>query len=604
MVRTVKNATWTATCEQAILTSANQTLQGGGGFGLVAHSAGWPGGIDAGSNLTSFMPQGAASLVANTEVAPHSLAYRQTEAGPMVWRKTMIDRDAFGRPGNYLMHVLLDTGRVIDPRMALSLWNEPALLNELPAPLVATRELPPVSLSISELSEVHRLSNASDWAVDAALSAVLEYFESGRRVAIQSARSLPVAMLIRDLLWLLPAKIASECDFDTYHANPLDSGVLITGFRLADCPRARLSSMEIIDLDSIAPYGTKTSRRVQMVRRVLKDGLAFAESDIDTVNSAAELVEEAELAALALSSPADLKASQIARIVARAPSWLYRSSNSIVLVQTLLREPSTAEVLLATWSTFPDDVQESIASSYIEFATKRVLSGEGEASGGEERIVSMLTLDKTRWGRELIASALARVRSQNLSPKGLLAVWPQLDVFLDDGDRSKLVNLPGAKALVLQSWTRSFEIAFCEYLSSPDERWTDAIGNRIDESPERAFGLIREALERGYAVSTVVNSMRILNFEDLTIAKFLLECDTEQLLHDAMRFVANLEEDVRSSVLSELWQDIASGLGIPQRISSSLVVRNSKNLRSSRDGESGKSRILDAPAKLRGRFRK
>jgi hypothetical protein len=112
-------------CEQLIYTSAERTLTGRSGLGAVACSRHWP--FDTTTDpraglarRVSFLRQGA-SRVASEGTPPQSLNFLRSGSGTLVILKTLIGRDRTGRPGNFVVHALLDQKNQLMPWDALAI---------------------------------------------------------------------------------------------------------------------------------------------------------------------------------------------------------------------------------------------------------------------------------------------------------------------------------------------------------------------------------------------------------------------------------------------------------------------------------------------------
>ncbi|MEU2349884.1 hypothetical protein [Modestobacter sp. NPDC049651] len=124
------------TCAQLVYTSASRTLEGPG-FGVVQLSADWPAEVgDSRSTLGALIGADAGESFGLLHAAGGRIAYRKVPAGT----------DAFGRPGNHLVHLLWDGAGRLTPRDVLALRRDGGFLDALPADAEPTRELPPAEV--------------------------------------------------------------------------------------------------------------------------------------------------------------------------------------------------------------------------------------------------------------------------------------------------------------------------------------------------------------------------------------------------------------------------------------------------------------------------
>ncbi|MBB3086699.1 hypothetical protein [Geodermatophilus sabuli] len=127
---------------QAVYTSAPRTLEGPG-FGVFAHSPDWP--AEVGRTRKAL-----GALVGFTPDAGEAFGLVQRGAGRLLYRKVAARTDGFGRPGNYLVHLLWDDGDRLGLRDLLALRRTGRFLDGLDADAAPTAELPPLRVPPAE----------------------------------------------------------------------------------------------------------------------------------------------------------------------------------------------------------------------------------------------------------------------------------------------------------------------------------------------------------------------------------------------------------------------------------------------------------------------
>ncbi|MGY1823314.1 GAP1-N2 domain-containing protein [Geodermatophilus sp. SYSU D00079] len=127
---------------QAVYTSAPRTLEGPG-FGVFAHSPDWP--AEVGRTRKAL-----GALVGFTPDAGEAFGLVHRGAGRLLYRKVAARADGFGRPGNYLVHLLWDDGDRLGLRELLALRRTGRFIDALDADAVPTAELPPLRVPPAE----------------------------------------------------------------------------------------------------------------------------------------------------------------------------------------------------------------------------------------------------------------------------------------------------------------------------------------------------------------------------------------------------------------------------------------------------------------------
>ncbi|MFW3171333.1 hypothetical protein [Geodermatophilus sp. CPCC 206100] len=123
-------------CPQAVYTSAPRTLEGPG-FGVFAVSADWPAAVGrtrkALGALVGFRPDDG-----------EAYGVLSRDGGRLLYRKVASRADGFGRPGNYLVHLVWDAAGRLGVRELLELRRTGRFLDGLAADADPTDALPPL----------------------------------------------------------------------------------------------------------------------------------------------------------------------------------------------------------------------------------------------------------------------------------------------------------------------------------------------------------------------------------------------------------------------------------------------------------------------------
>src|ERR671912_899872 len=141
-------------CEQVMLGWSTNSLLGGDGFGPVFASAGWRlpfGDRDAGLGARArFLDRGAAALVDDGAAPPRCLAYEPTDHGSLLVSRAYAAGAA--RPGQYVVHALLDPSGRLGPRDLFHCADRGLLRTEQPAG-EADAGWPAVEVALAEPEE-------------------------------------------------------------------------------------------------------------------------------------------------------------------------------------------------------------------------------------------------------------------------------------------------------------------------------------------------------------------------------------------------------------------------------------------------------------------
>jgi hypothetical protein len=278
--------------EQLVYTSARRTLEGSG-FGVLAHSAGWP-------EHFGLTGRSLGRLVAAPGGEDDDVALLRQEGGALLCRKHSSGEDALGRSGNYLVHLLWDPRGHLTLREVLSLLDGGMLLDSADG-LEPTRELPRCALP----PQPRRALPVVDVAeAEACVAAVLRRLPAGGSVELPpvlpsggSSLAVLAAALPRGLLRLLSLVPAWATDPEQ------DGGVVTLRLR----PAAALE------------------RTTETARMVMEDAGAGAPVP-DALASLVDVENWLRARRWAADEPATLSARQIAVVLrsAEGEEWLLR----------------------------------------------------------------------------------------------------------------------------------------------------------------------------------------------------------------------------------------------------------------------------------------
>jgi hypothetical protein len=264
--------------EQLVYTSARRTLEGSG-FGVLAHSPGWP-------EHLGLTGRSLGRLVA-APAGDDDVALLRREGGVLLCRKHASGEDALGRSGNYLVHLLWDPRGQLTLREVLPLVDGGALLDSADG-LEPTRELPRCALPLQPRQSLPVVDVEE---AEACVAAVLRRLPAGGQVELPptlpsggSSLAVLAAALPRELLRLLSLVPAWATDSEQ------DGGVVALRLR----PGAALE-------------GTTDTARL-----VVEDGGALVPDSLASVVALEDWLRARRWAA---EEPATLSAQQVAVVL-------------------------------------------------------------------------------------------------------------------------------------------------------------------------------------------------------------------------------------------------------------------------------------------------
>jgi hypothetical protein len=356
----------TVRCEQVVLGWSVNSLLGGDGFGPVFASAGWPlppGDRDAGlGRWARFLDQGAATLVAEGAVPPRCLAYAVTEHGSVLLSKAYAAGAT--RPGQYVVHALLDPSGRLGPRDLFAAADRGLLRTEQPAG-DARPDWPAVAVPLAD--------PAAPGALDAAATAVLAMLLgglAGRRPVVLASRDAERAeQAVRSAVAVLPPGLTAGLTLTTFATDPAGEG-----FRLGVAVPP-FSRPVAVDLDLDAPLPSPDRATATLVAALTTDGPRDGLGQVTTV---AELDSWAALRAGRLG---ELEPADVQRLLV-GPLWrtflerLDETGPTRLLLEAL-RDPQLRPVLATRLAT-PDAGLAQILARAVGRPTGLELRGQGQ----------------------------------------------------------------------------------------------------------------------------------------------------------------------------------------------------------------------------------
>ena len=209
-------------CEQVVLGWSTSSLLGGDGFGPVFASAGWRlpfGDRDAGLGARArFLDQGAAALVSDGATPPRCLAYERTDQGSLLISKAYAAGSA--RPGQYVVHALLDPSGRLGPRDLFACADRGLLRTEQPGG-EADPGWPAVEVPVAE----PEAPLALDRAAEAVLAVLLRCLADRRPTVLASRDAERAEEILRQVVAVLPDSLAAGLTLATFASDPAAEGL-------------------------------------------------------------------------------------------------------------------------------------------------------------------------------------------------------------------------------------------------------------------------------------------------------------------------------------------------------------------------------------------
>ncbi|MCZ2849148.1 hypothetical protein [Modestobacter sp. VKM Ac-2978] len=341
------------TCPQLVYTSASRTLEGPG-FGVVQLSPDWP--VEVGDSRATLGP-----LIGLG--AGESCGLLHTAGGRIAYRKVPAGTDAFGRPGNYLVHLLWDGDGRVTPRDVLTFRNSGGFLDELPGDAEPSRKVPAVEVPSARRS----LSALTDEDVDAlvpSVAAVLAAVAAGAGVVGLPARTTAGRDVAEAVFDVLPRALAS--------AVALHVG---TASASGDAAPVRVHVGPDVPAD-VVPDGQDTARA-----RALLEAAAKKELCSDNVRKLETLDRWLFTDTWTGMDPASLTPPQLVGVLeSEKAGWWLSSPDAVDVACAVAASSPEVEVALRTALTQHPDAWDRLRDRELDAALTAVFGGAAQAA--------------------------------------------------------------------------------------------------------------------------------------------------------------------------------------------------------------------------------
>ncbi|MGY1703482.1 hypothetical protein ACI79C_02820 [Geodermatophilus sp. SYSU D00697] len=347
-------------CAQAIYTSAPRTLEGPG-FGVFAHSADWP--AEVGRTRKAL-----GALVGFTPDATETFGLVHRPGGRLLHRTVAASADGFGRPGNYLVHLLWDDGGRLGVRELLALRRAGRFLDGLPEGATPTDQLPPLRVPATDRTVPVLTTDEVD-ALTPSLARLLAVLAAGEGVCPLPRRT-PSGREVADVLFdVLP--------------RALTAGVSLTAGPRADDGDTAPVRVELSDaLPRSAARAADTDRA-----RTLLEAASKGELAPDPVGDLRRLDAWLFADAWAEQDAPELTGEQVACVLdsEAGPRWLARGRNAAAALELAAGDRTVAASLKAAVGQSPV-AAERVRGGVLTALLDEVFDG---AEGPAERAVEI-----------------------------------------------------------------------------------------------------------------------------------------------------------------------------------------------------------------------
>ncbi|MCZ2817881.1 GAP1-N2 domain-containing protein [Modestobacter sp. VKM Ac-2984] len=340
------------TCAQLVYTSASRTLEGPG-FGVVQLSPDWPAEVgDSRATLGPLISLGTGESFGLRHAAGGRIAYRAVPAGT----------DAFGRPGNHLVHLLWDGGGRLTPRDVLAFRSGGGFLDGLPAEAEPSREMPVVEVPAARRS----LSALTADDVDAlvpCVALVLAAVAAGAGVVGLPARTAAGRDVAEAVFDVLPRALASAVALHVGTASATGDAAPVRVHVGSDAP------------NDVVPDGQDTARA-----RALLEAAAKKELCSDNVRKLETLDRWLFTDTWTGLDPASLTPTQLLGVLeSEKAGWWLSSPDAVDVACAVAASAPQVEAALRTALERHPDAWDRLRDRELDAALTAVFSGAGKA---------------------------------------------------------------------------------------------------------------------------------------------------------------------------------------------------------------------------------
>lgn len=547
-------------CDHALYTWSRSNLGSGGGFGMLARSASWPSSAESRSRLFSFLPQGATVRGA---APPRVLSYSPAEEGVLVARKTYLGATGDGRPGNYLVHALVDPSGTLTPRDVAALASAAVPYRAVPDGTEVTDALEPLVVPRRQRRRL-RVEGGVEEHLVSLVGAYLSSLSADRPVVLISSDPDLTESLLLHLYTLLPLGLTKGRSFTTYESRPVDLVHHLSVVNPAYQDGAVHYTAVLLDLDAPPAYYPDAGRHRVAAEELVGAYVEGAPLVADTVATLKDLAYHLEVQRSLDTSPDDLSQEEIARLLGSVPGWLESAANRVALLRHLdSATPRLVDKLLALRRTGGLDV-------LLDEATDRLASTV--LDGGDARALEDVLLQLGVWPAILSASIgrhlLEVLRSGNLTPHQALRGFEHLMAVMNElhsTDFQALAALPGVEARLLNGgqWHHGHRFALEEHLTGRDRgRYGDAVYLGVRDHKATAAATLDALLSQQRIAPGDVHRLHRTLGPDLMVSLLL---QTRQLPpYYLLDLLEQMQPEDCYRVLSRHWEAIARHQRMPQ----------------------------------------
>jgi GTPase-associated protein 1 len=315
-------------CPQALYTSASRTLEGPG-FGVYAHSADWP--AEVGRTRKAL-----GALVGSRPEDGEAYGVFSRGAGRVLHRAVAARADGFGRPGNYLVHLLWDGSGRLGVRELLALRRAGRFLDALPEDAAPTADLPPLRVAPADRVAPVLAPDEVD-ALTPPLAGLLATLAAGSGRCALPARTASGREVAEVLFAVLPRALTAGVSLSTGTGED-DGDTAPVAVQLTDAPARTAATTRDTErartLLEAASKGELAPDELADVRRL--DVWLFADSWSE-------------------QDAAGLSAGQVAGVLesSAAPRWLARGGNAAAALDSAADSPAVEAALRAAVDRWP-----------------------------------------------------------------------------------------------------------------------------------------------------------------------------------------------------------------------------------------------------------